>query len=95
MNNKIYYNVEIVPKSKRKIIETEQKAIPLTHINMMAHFTDFSYQYLQLHRSNIRERPYILILFNNKSLKVNIILWRSFFLDRNIGYELIRMEEMF
>jgi hypothetical protein len=32
MKNKKYYNIETIPKSNIKIIETEAKLIPQTHI---------------------------------------------------------------
>jgi hypothetical protein len=42
MYNKIkkkYHSYETVPKSNRKITETDAKLIPLMHIYMTAHFT--------------------------------------------------------
>ena len=38
--NKKKHTVETIPKSYRKILETEAKSILLTHIYMNAHFLD-------------------------------------------------------
>jgi hypothetical protein len=37
VKNKIYHTVRTVPKSNRKIAETEAKSIPLTHKDMTSH----------------------------------------------------------
>jgi hypothetical protein len=36
---KKYHSIKIVPPSKRKIVETETKLIPLTHMHMTSHYS--------------------------------------------------------
>jgi hypothetical protein len=33
-----YHSIKIVPASKKKIVETETKLIPLTHMHMTSHY---------------------------------------------------------
>jgi hypothetical protein len=84
VKNKIYHTVRTVPKSNRKIAETEAKSIPLTHIYTTTYFPVLElafkiivaefYKDISGNRVRVMLRAIVLnATFNN----ISVISWRS------------------